>query len=179
MMKVLCAAVVYYMYNNIVTHVPSHIIRNFYLKCCGCKIGKRSRLDLNCLVNRTTHLCIGDYTHINHGCLLRADGGIKIGNSVSISYRCNIMSGGHKVNSSTFEGEHKPIVIEDYVWIGVGVTILKGVTVGRGAVVAAGAVVHKDVPPYSIVAGVPAKVIGERNHDLHYRCLDGSCFLLQ
>lgn len=55
-----------------------------------------------------------------------------------------------------------PVVIEDDVWIGHGASILKGVRVGRGSIVAAGAVVIKDVPPYSIVGGVPAKVIGSR-----------------
>lgn len=52
-----------------------------------------------------------------------------------------------------------PIVIGDHVWIGMNVIVLKGVTIGEGAVVAAGSVVTKDVPPYSLVAGVPANVI--------------------
>lgn len=52
-----------------------------------------------------------------------------------------------------------PIVIEDDVWLGHGVVVLKGVTIGTGSVIAAGAVVTKDVPRYSIVGGVPAKVI--------------------
>ena len=56
------------------------------------------------------------------------------------------------------------------MWIGAGATILKGVDIGEGAVVAAGAVVTKNVAPYSIVAGVPAKKIGERNKELDYKC---------
>jgi acetyltransferase-like isoleucine patch superfamily enzyme len=52
-----------------------------------------------------------------------------------------------------------PIIIEDDVWIGTGAIILKGVTIGEGAIVAAGALVIKDVPPYSVVGGIPAKVL--------------------
>lgn len=55
-----------------------------------------------------------------------------------------------------------PVVIEDDVWIGANVTILKGVTIGRGSVVAAGVVVTKSCPPYSIIGGVPAKVLKMR-----------------
>lgn len=65
------------------------------------------------------------------------------------------------------EGEKNPeddadVIIEDDVWVGCNVTILKGVTIGRGGIVAAGAVVTKSVPPYTIVGGVPAKKIGNR-----------------
>lgn len=176
-MKKVISHIIEYAYNNIVTYIPSHIIRNSYLKCIGCKIGKHSRIDISSYVNRMSRLEIGDYTHINRGCILRSAGGIRIGNCVSISYRCNIMSGGHIVNSPTFEGEHAPIIIEDYVWIGVGATILKGVRIGKGAVVAAGAVVNKDVPPYAIVGGVPARVIGKRNSNLNYKCLENSHML--
>ncbi|MFK1641101.1 DapH/DapD/GlmU-related protein [Bacteroides fragilis] len=62
----------------------------------------------------------------------------------------------------------KPVVIEDRVWIGPNAIILHSVTIGEGAVVAAGAVVTKDVPPFSIVGGIPAKVIGSRNSNLKY-----------
>jgi len=61
-----------------------------------------------------------------------------------------------------------PVTIEDYVWIGHRAIIMPGVTIGRGAVVAAGAVVTKSVPPMSIVAGVPAKIIGQRHSALKY-----------
>lgn len=102
---------------------------------------------------------------------------LKIGNYVSIAPKCSfIISADHYIDHvSTFPFAAKvidcnrqeaiskgDIIIEDDVWIGLGVTVLSGVTIGQGAVVAAGAVVSKDVPPYSIVGGVPAKVIKYR-----------------
>ena len=59
----------------------------------------------------------------------------------------------------------QPVVIEDDVWCGANVTILKGVTIGHGSVVAAGAVVTKSCPPYSIIGGIPAKLIKMRFTD--------------
>ena len=151
--------------------MPSHDLRNFVIRLAGGEIGK-SRIDLSTHIRGLAKLRIGDYTYINRECILDAAGGLTIGNSVSISYRCNIMSGGHDINSPSFEGRHQPIVICDYVWIGVGATVLQGVTIGEGAVVAAGAVVTKDVEPYTIVGGVPAKTIGKRNGHLSYKCYD-------
>ena len=177
-LKIILMSLIGYFYNNIVTYIPSHIIRKYCLIMFGGKIGHHTRIDMCGYIGRVTKLNIGNYTHINRGCILQAFGGITIGNSVSISHRCNIISGGHDVNSPTFEGDNQPIVIGDYVWIGVGATILKGVTIGKGAVVAAGAVVTKDVPDYAIVGGIPAKIIGERNHDLKYQCISSRRWLL-
>ena len=71
------------------------------------------------------------------------------------------------VNSKRFPSQHADdeVVIEDDVWLGYGAVVLTGVTVGRGSVVAAGSVVTRDIPPYSIAGGVPAKVIGQRFAD--------------
>ena len=65
----------------------------------------------------------------------------------------------HAIGDHTQPGRACPVVIEDDVWLAARVVVLKGVTIGRGAVVAAGAVVTKDVPPYTLVGGVPAKFI--------------------
>lgn len=97
---------------------------------------------------------IGDRTEIHAGLL------VEIGSGCDISWDCNILDRDyHKLCSD--KEVCKPVKICDNVWIGCGATVLKGVTVGEGAVIAAGAVVTKDVPPRTLVAGNPAKVIKE------------------
>ncbi len=72
------------------------------------------------------------------------------------------------MQSSNFSGRTRPVNIEDYVFIGTRATILPGVTIRKGSVVAAGAMVTKNVEPFTIFAGLPAKSIGIRSSDLHY-----------
>lgn len=85
---------------------------------------------------------------------------VKIGENVRIApYTIILDSDFHDVKDHFADGTSKPIIIEDDVWIATRSTILKGVHIGKGAVVATGAVVTKDVPPYCVVAGVPARVI--------------------
>ncbi|MEM9998211.1 MAG: acyltransferase [Bacteroidota bacterium] len=103
---------------------------------------------------------IGARSFINHGASLSARAGITIGENVQIAPHVVVMdSDFHAVGDLSNAGKRAPIVIEDDAWLAIRSTVLKGVTIGRGAVVAAGAVVVKDVPPYTVVAGVPAKVI--------------------
>ena len=111
---------------------------------------------------------IGKNTHINRKCFFDAHAGISIGDNVLISPQVNLLTGEYDISISNFPGVFRPIKIGDYVWIGVNATILQGITIGEGAVVAAGAVVTKDVEPYTIVGGVPAKKIGMRPQDLKY-----------
>jgi maltose O-acetyltransferase len=87
---------------------------------------------------------------------------IHIGDHVSISAGVSLITGAHKIDDPTFAGTAAPITIEDYVWIGMNATILGGVSIGKGAVVAAGALVWKDVPPFTVVAGTPARAIRRR-----------------
>jgi maltose O-acetyltransferase len=75
---------------------------------------------------------------------------------------------GHDIHDDFHRDKGSPVTIEDYVWIGHRAIIMPGVTIGRGAVVAAGAVVTKSIPAMSIVAGVPAKIIGQRQSVLSY-----------
>ncbi|MCD4654127.1 acyltransferase [bacterium] len=110
---------------------------------------------------------IGDNSGINDGCFIEGTGGVSIGCYVRLAPRVEIMTSNH-----VFEDPDTPIklqgldikcvTIEDDVWVGIGVLITAGVTIGKGAVIAGHAVVTKDVAPYTIVGGIPAKVIGRR-----------------
>lgn len=87
---------------------------------------------------------------------------ITLGNNVIVSQDAYLCTASHDISSPTMELVLKPIVICDNVWIGSRATILPGVTIGEGAVVGACAVVAKDVPPWSVVVGNPARVVGRR-----------------
>jgi len=103
---------------------------------------------------------VGDRTFINSGVSIGAQERVEIGANCAIGNYTLIMdSDFHSVADHTQPGIAQPVVIEDDVWLGARVTVLKGVRIGRGAVVAAGAVVTRDVPARTLVAGVPAKVV--------------------
>jgi acetyltransferase-like isoleucine patch superfamily enzyme len=103
---------------------------------------------------------VGHNTRIN-GAHISASTSISIGANVRIAPYAIIIDDDYHDVKDHFgtEGKKSPIVIEDNVWIAMDAKILKGVRVGKGSVVATSAVVTKDVPPYCVVAGVPAKVI--------------------
>ena len=109
-------------------------------------------------------LLIGNNSSIGPNVLLDARSGLEIGNCVTIAYDAIIWTLHHDMNSSTFEGKGGKVIIGDYAWICSRSIILPGVKIGKGAVVASGAVVSKDVEPFSIVGGIPAKVIGQREN---------------
>lgn len=101
---------------------------------------------------------------LNHDCVIDCFSSISIGHNVVVSERVVIRDSDNHVIETKGETIGKqpvarPIVIEDHVWIGMNVIVLKGVAIGEGAIVAAGSVVNKDVPPHCLVAGVPARVV--------------------
>lgn len=110
-------------------------------------------------VRKGGKLTIGNNSRIN-GVHIAVKEQVVIGKNVRIApYVLILDSDFHNVSDHFSDGVTSSVIIEDDVWIATKATILKGVKVGEGAVVAAGAVVTKDVPPYTVVAGVPAKVI--------------------
>jgi maltose O-acetyltransferase len=134
------------------------------------KMGLGSGVQLHCRFLNPRKVELGERNIINFGCLF--DGrkfAIRTGNDVSIGPEASILTLGHDPQSPDFADRGGEVVIRDRVWIGYRAIILPGITIGEGAVVGAGAVVTKDVEAFSIVAGNPARKIGERNPNLEYR----------
>ena len=153
---------------TIIGYIPWHAFRKLFYKLSGISIGKNSSFHWRARFNCPYRLRIGKNTIIGNDAMLDARRGIKIGDNVSLSMGVWIWTLQHDPQDSFYGVEGGPVTIEDYAWISCRVVILPGVTVGRGAVVSAGAVVTSDVPAFTIVGGVPAKVIGQRTDDLKY-----------
>jgi acetyltransferase-like isoleucine patch superfamily enzyme len=131
-------------------------------------IGNNTHIHENCmLITCGGNIEIGDYCYINPSTILYGHGGLKIGNNVLVAAQTIVIPANHIFTNKNqlirLQGDTKQgIVIEDDVWIGCGCKILDGVTIGKGSVIGAGSVVTKDVEQYSVVVGVPAKVIKQR-----------------
>jgi acetyltransferase-like isoleucine patch superfamily enzyme len=166
-----------YVTNHIVSHIPSYRLRHSWYRLLGVHIGPGSGVQMGCYLwffgpgaLRRSGVTIGRNSLINRRCVLDGRGRVTIGDNVSISPDVTIVTTGHQWELGDFPLQSKPVVIEDYVWIGIRATVLPGAHIGRGAVVAAGAVVTGDVPPLTVVAGVPARPVAKRPDDaLHYR----------
>ena len=158
-----------YFFNHVIMAIPFHFIRLFFLRLRLGKLGTRCSFLLYCEVRKPAQVFIGDRCVFNRRVLLDGRGGnLVIGNNVDVAQEAVIWTLGHDIHDDLHRDKGAPVTIEDYVWIGHRAIIMPGVTIGRGAVVAAGAVVTKSVPAMSIVAGVPAKVIGQRQSALSY-----------
>lgn len=145
-------------------------------KGCSVSIGSNSNIEASLVLEReSARISIGSRTHLGGGTLVAAASSIEIGDDVLIAFEALIMD--HNSHSLKFrERQHDvrdwlqgskdwstvatvPVKISDKAWIGVRAVILKGVTIGEGAVVGAGSIVTSDVPPWTIVAGNPARII--------------------
>ena len=149
---------------------PSHHIRRFFYRLAGIKIGKGSTIHTGARFYDPKNIIIGHDTVVGEGAVLDGREKLTIGNHVAIASDVMIYNSEHVIEHEDFIAKDEPVMIEDYCFIGPRAIILPGIKVGRGAIVAAGAVVTKDVPPFAIVGGVPAKIIGERkNKSLQYK----------
>ena len=140
----------------------------FLRRFCNVRIGPQSTICAGCFVTGY-HIEIGANTVVNRFTYLDGRVPLRVGNNVNISHYTLIQTLTHDPDDPHFGTLQKPVTIGDHAWIGARALICPGVTIGEGAVVAAGAVVTKDVAPYSIVGGNPARFIRERSRDLRYR----------
>ncbi len=148
---------------HIVGAIPIHSIRNAIYILSGIRIGFGSTIHTGARFYFPSNIKIGKDTLIGEGAVLDGRDKLNIGDHVDIASEVMIYNAYHDLKHAHFNAIMKPVVIEDYVFIGPRAIILPGVTIGRGAVVGAGAVVTKDVPPLTMVGGVPAVKIGMRD----------------
>ena len=154
---------------ELVGHIPSHAFRvGWYRHICRMRVGSGSSIHRRCRMYRPYRITIGDHTVINYGVLLDGRGGLSIGDNVSVAEGAVILTMGHDVDDPGFAFRSDPVTIEDYVFVASYARILPGVVIGEGAVVAACAVVTRDVEPYTVVGGVPARYIRDRTRGLTY-----------
>lgn len=156
--------------------IPSHTIRNFiYRKIMGVKLMPGAIIYHGAEIRSPMDLTVGRGSIIGDRAILDARNGIVIGENVNFSSDVHIWTEQHDHRDPYFRCTSTPdfkVSIGNRAWVGPGVTILHSVTIGEGAVIGAGAVVTKDVEPYSIVAGIPARKIGTRNKNLKYEFSD-------
>ena len=160
----------YFLYR--VSHTPSHHVRDFiYKNVCKMKIGENVIIYHGTEIREPANITLKKGAIIGDNSILDGRNGIIVGEDVVFASNVRIWTEQHDHEDPYFRcttQKHDPVIIDRHAWIGSHTIILHSVHIGEGAVVAAGAVVTKDVPPYTIVAGIPAKKIAERNKKLLY-----------
>ncbi|MEM0966362.1 MAG: DapH/DapD/GlmU-related protein [Verrucomicrobiota bacterium] len=167
--RLLAGTLAAYSYNHWLSNCPSRRVRRIFLKQWLGDLGLGTGIQMGCRFLNGRRIHLGERNVINFGCLL--DGrryAIRTGADVSIGPEAAVLTLGHDPRSPNFADRGDDVIIGNHVWIGYRAIILPGVKVGDGAVVGAGAVVTKSVELNSIVAGIPAKKVGERQDTLNY-----------
>jgi serine acetyltransferase len=159
--------------------LPSRRLRSFLARrALGMRLHPRATLYRWRDLRQPSGISVGEGSIIGFWATIDGRRGVEIGEHVNLSSEVALWTLQHDPNDPGFGVRGGPIVIEDFAWISFRATVLPGVRIGRGAVVAANAVVTRDVEDYAIVAGVPAKVVGQRSRDLDYRFgTDGPWFV--
>lgn len=161
-----------YLVGLVVTNFPQiplcNNLKSFLMRKRGAIVGKNIKILPGVWIDRYNNIFFGDNISLARNVIIVGAGGVKLGDDVMVGYNTVILSVDHvlpetKLESIRFSGGRlKPVKIGNGVWIGANVVIRPGITVGKGSVIGAGSVVVKDVDDYTIVAGVPAKIIGVR-----------------
>lgn len=153
-------------------YLPSYHLRKWMYKGLGVQYEEKVIFRYGTEIWSAHHLHIGKGMIGGYNLLLDARNGIEIGANVNFSARVSIYTEQHDYRAADFDCDDsicKKVTLGNRVWVGPNVIILPGVTIGEGAVLAAGCVVAHDVPPFTVVAGIPAKKIAERPQHLTYQ----------
>ena len=154
--------VVYALFFRTVPRSRAMAWKRFLLRAFGAKIAKNVRIESTATFWAPWNLSIGENSWIGGGARLYSVDKLTIGANVVISQEADLCTASHDITKPNRPLVTAPIRIEDGVWIGARAIVLPGITIGEGAVVAAGAVVTKDVAPWTVVGGNPARVIKTR-----------------
>lgn len=176
--RVLLGGFLAFLYNDLLSKVPSRHLRHRYLSHWLGGLRKGVSVDMHCRFLNGRKVFLGERTIVNFGTLL--DGRtytIRTGRDVSIGPCATLLTLGHDPHSPEFEDRGGSVVVEDYAWIGYGAVICPGVTIGTGAVVGAGSVVTRSVEPWTVVAGNPARKVSDRRIEPNYRLFYRPLFL--
>jgi acetyltransferase-like isoleucine patch superfamily enzyme len=163
-----------------VGYIPSCHVRKFIYKCIGVQIGKRVVFHYKTEIREPHKLKLGSGCIIGDNAILDARNGLIMGQNVNLSSNVSIYTEQHDHRDPLFrcaQNNNKSVIIGNRAWIGSNVTVLPGVSIGEGAVCCAGCVVTKNVEPYSVVAGIPARKVNDRPKDLTYEFKGRSCRL--
>jgi len=152
----------------IASYVPLNAAKILALRVAGARVGRGCGLHHGLVARAPSGISIGSDCWIAEDVSLDDRGGLEIGDHVSIGSGVQVWTAQHDWRSPDFAYESAPVRIGDRAWVNARSIVLPGVTIGEGAVVAAGAVVPKDVPPWTLVGGVPARVLGQRPSGLRY-----------
>lgn len=136
--------------------------RLFVLRMFGAKIGKGCAIAASVKIWEPWKLEIGVYTAIGHDAIIYNQAKVILGSKVAISQYAYLCTASHDISSPKHTEFWKPIIIGDRAWVAARAYVSQGVTIGEGAVVGATASVYKDVEPWTVVGGNPAKVIKKR-----------------
>ena len=154
-----------------------HVQERRYHPIQFCSYGKDVDIGDDVLIRSPEKMKIGDGANIADNCFIDAAGGFQMGNYSGMGQFGVVLTTDHQPDGESIPFDDtrivKPVIIEDYVWIGRNVSILSGITIGEGAIIGLGAVVRRDVPPCAIVMGNPARVVGHRDKE-HFCSLKNS-----